>query len=131
MEDLEATIAAPVPGREKKWVREVTSSLDTLSSAFERHVTETESRDGFLQQLVTDAPRLDPAVARLRRDHLEIRLLIEDVQTRARGAAPGEDPSPEKLRTAALELLGRLARHRQRGADLIYEAYLVDIGTGD
>jgi hypothetical protein len=131
MEHLEATIAAPAPGRETTWAQEVTSSLDTLASAFERHVTETESRDGFLHQLTTDAPRLDPAVRRLRRDHLQIRLLIENLQESARGAAVGEDPSPENLRTAALELLGRLARHRQRGADLIYEAYMVDIGTGE
>jgi hypothetical protein len=131
MDDLEATIAAPAPGREQTWAREVTASLDTLSSAFEHHVTETESRDGFLRQLTTDAPRLDPAVGRLRRDHRQIRLLIENLQTSARGAAVGEVPSPEQLRTAALELLGRLARHRQRGADLIYEAYMVDIGTGE
>lgn len=136
MDDLEATIAAPAPGREKKWAGEVASSLDTLASAFEHHVAETESRDGFLHQLTMDAPRLDPAVGRLRRDHLEIRLLIENLQTSARGAARGEDPSPEDpspedLRTAALELLGRLAQHRQRGADLIYEAYMVDIGMSE
>lgn len=131
MDDLEATIAAPAPGREKKWAGEVASSLDALASAFEHHVAETESRDGFLHQLTMDAPRLDPAVGRLRRDHVEIRLLIENLQTSARGATRGEDPSPEDLRTAALELLGRLAQHRQRGADLIYEAYMVDIGMSE
>ena len=31
-------------------------------------------------------------------------------------------------REAATELVGRIVRHRQRGADLIYEAYEVDIG---
>ena len=31
-------------------------------------------------------------------------------------------------REAATRLLDRLARHRQRGSDLIYEAYAVDIG---
>jgi hypothetical protein len=30
-----------------------------------------------------------------------------------------------------MELLKRLARHRQRGADLLYEAYQVDISAGD
>ena len=28
-------------------------------------------------------------------------------------------------------LLGRLVRHRQRGSDLLYEAWAVDIGGGD
>jgi hypothetical protein len=27
-----------------------------------------------------------------------------------------------------LELLGQLSRHRQRGVDLVYDAYDVDIG---
>ena len=30
--------------------------------------------------------------------------------------------------TGPSKLLGQLTRHRQRGADLIYEAYQVDIG---
>ena len=131
MEELETAIAAPAPGRETAWAQEVASSLGTLTSAFERHVAETESPDGFLQQLTTEAPRLDPAVSRLRRDHARIKLLIQTLRTGAREAAAGGHPSPTDLRTAALELLGQLARHRQRGADLIYEAYLVDIGTGD
>jgi hypothetical protein len=32
------------------------------------------------------------------------------------------------VRAAATSLLARLARHRQRGADLVFEAYQVDVG---
>ena len=131
MEDLEASIAAPASGRVKRWAQKVSSSLDIPASAFEHHVTETESHDGFLQQLITEAPRLHPAALRLRTDHSEIKHLIEDLRMSASEAARGEESSPEELRRASLELLGRLARHRQRGADLIYDAYLVDIGVGD
>ena len=35
------------------------------------------------------------------------------------------------VREEALGLLQAIARHRQRGADLIYEAYSVDIEAGD
>jgi hypothetical protein len=34
------------------------------------------------------------------------------------------------MRTDLTALLVALAKHRQRGADLIYEAYDVDIGGG-
>jgi len=34
-------------------------------------------------------------------------------------------------REAINQLLALLARHRQRGSDLIYEAYAVDIGGSD
>jgi hypothetical protein len=33
-----------------------------------------------------------------------------------------------KLRALGTELVATLARHRQRGADLVYEAYEFDIG---
>ena len=36
-----------------------------------------------------------------------------------------------EVRVRATSLIARLARHRQRGADLIYEAFDTDIGGGD
>jgi len=36
----------------------------------------------------------------------------------------------EEVRVELTALLAALARHRQRGADLIYEAFAVDIGGG-
>lgn len=131
MDELEATIAAPAPMRERMWSQALASALDTLADAFEHHVTETEAAGGFLQQVTADAPRLHPAVKRLRKDHADIGVLVADLRTRAGEATGDEEPSPAQLRAQALDLLGRLAQHRQSGADLIYEAYLVDIGTGE
>jgi hypothetical protein len=34
----------------------------------------------------------------------------------------------ERVRQRADELLAALSRHRQRGADLVYEAYATDLG---
>jgi hypothetical protein len=44
---------------------------------------------------------------------------------------PVTAPDAEAVRKQGTNLLGRLVRHRQRGADLIYEAYQTDIGGGD
>jgi hypothetical protein len=131
MDDLEATIAAPAPLRERMWGQALASALDTLAEAFEHHVSETEAADGFLQQVTADAPRLHPAVKRLRKDHAEISVLVADLRTRAGEVVGDEEPSPAQLHAQALDLLARLAQHLQVGADLIYEAYLVDIGTGE
>ena len=38
---------------------------------------------------------------------------------------------PSKLREAGTALLARVVRHRQPGADLLYEAYEVDVGAMD
>ena len=42
------------------------------------------------------------------------------------GAGGTEDV--EQVRALGTSLLGRIVRHRQRGADLVYEAYEVDVG---
>jgi hypothetical protein len=36
----------------------------------------------------------------------------------------------DAIRAEVLELLLAVSRHRQRGADLVYEGYNVDIGGG-
>jgi hypothetical protein len=39
-----------------------------------------------------------------------------------------DSAEPQALRDGLTDLLAELVRHRQRGADLVYEAYSVDIG---
>jgi hypothetical protein len=39
--------------------------------------------------------------------------------------------SVTQVRRRVIALLGRLAIHRQRGSDLVYEAYNVDITAAD
>jgi hypothetical protein len=41
-----------------------------------------------------------------------------------------QDAFVDGLRSQLTEMLYALARHRQRGADLVYEAYDVDLGGG-
>ncbi len=42
-----------------------------------------------------------------------------------------DDAGVEQARTEALELLKGLLAHRHRGAELVYDAYNVDVATGD
>ena len=55
----------------------------------------------------------------------EIAALVADSEP------PVAETDVDDLRERATGLLGHLVRHRQRGADLIYEAYQTDIGGGD
>jgi hypothetical protein len=104
----------------------VMACLEDLRSALQRHVVETEADGGLLNQILTDAPRLANAVYRLRQDHVELSDAVAALLIRP---APGNGDSAA-IRDAGLSLLGQLARHRQRGADLLYEAYNVDVGGG-
>ena len=126
MSALEQALAAPTPGRPAAWVQRVDAALTELSADFAEHVAETEGAGGTHEAALATAPRLSNSVRRLVADHAGITGLIGDLLVRVCSpVAAGEVDAVRDLGTA---LLSRLARHRQLGADLIYEAYQVDLG---
>ena len=118
--------------RVDEWRRGVSDALASLHDVWTRHVVETEAPGAFLDELVGEAPRLSTPAARLRREHNEILGVI----TRAEKTLDqvlleaNHDQFVEGLRADLTEMLCALAHHRQRGADLIFAAYDVDIGGG-
>jgi hypothetical protein len=126
MSAVEQALAAPAPGRGAAWAERVHVALVELISDFDEHVTLTEGPDGLYEDILGAAPRLTHTVALLRREHAE----IGDVLRRTASAADGPVAVAE-LRDGCTSLLGRLIRHRQRGADLVYEAFESDIGGQD
>jgi hypothetical protein len=129
MSGLEIAIAAPAPGRVYEWARGVRDAVVVVHEVWTRHVVETEAPGAFLDELVEAAPRLSKPALRLREEHGEILSILLAVEDRL--AVEMEDVEwAESLRSDLTALLVALARHRQRGADLVYEAYDVDIGGG-
>lgn len=119
--DLESAIAAAAPGREAAWSDQVRTALERLAAAFTYHVEATEGPDGLFDQVRRRAPRLDRLCRHLAADHPVI------ARELAAATAALDDGVPE-AREKVLSLLAHLARHRQLGADLVYEAYEVDLG---
>ena len=117
---VERALAAPAG--EPGWRSAVLSRFAALREAFADHIAVTEGHDGLYAELLSTAPRLAHGVDGLVRDHTRLRHAIDAVWVRAPGARPQE------LRAWAGDLLRDLSRHRQRGADLVYEAYQTDIG---
>ncbi len=132
MSDLEIALAAPAPHR-VEWIMGVRGALHAVHEMWTRHIVETEAPGAFLDELVSEAPRLSTPASRLRREHSEV--LAEIAHGEKRLATPPELEDEyaewvEETRVELTRLLAALARHRQRGADLVYEAYDVDIGGG-
>ncbi|HKS98584.1 MAG TPA: hypothetical protein VJT31_03560 [Rugosimonospora sp.] len=111
-----------VPATQPDWATVVGVRLRALQSAFAEHVQLTEGSDGLYAELLEHAPRLAYRVGRLVRDHDALASNIEALCSRTGSAAPDE------LRGRSANLLRELFRHRQRGADLVYDAYSTDIG---
>jgi len=130
MGDLDSALATASVGRESPWSLELTHRLNVLREAFGNHVVVTESPTGFLSEIVDRAPRLAHTVDKLRLEHASITAAIDRASVAVQLA--GENPSHvEDARKSVLELLHKLALHRQKGAEVVYEAYEVDIEAGD
>ena len=132
MSALESAMAAPSSGERAHWAERVYVALVELSADFTTHVDITEGPHGLYRDVLRTAPRLDGSVKGLTREHAVINAHLDDLlaRTGAAGAAGGAGGADdvELVRELGTALLGRLVRHRQRGSDLVYEAYELDIG---
>ena len=129
MSGLEIAIAAPAPGRLDDWAHGVRDALAVLQEVWTHHIVDTETPGAFLDELVDAAPRLAKPAQRLREEHAQILSILLEVEDKL-APEPEDAEWSERLRSVLTSLLVALARHRQRGADLVYEAYAVDIGGG-
>ncbi|NUR63613.1 MAG: hypothetical protein HOV87_33875 [Catenulispora sp.] len=87
-----------------------------LSAAIAEHLAATEGESGLYAELVAADPRLAFAVESLIREHAELRRAMR------------RDLSRDLSQAQLADLARRLDRHCQRGNDLVYEAYVVDLG---
>jgi len=126
MDALEAALAAPAVERLDFWAERIAVALVELSGDWTTHVAMTEGPDGLHRDIVVAAPRLAHAVGRLSDEHTLVTRLVEELLAATRSVTTVEQV--DSVRDSAVTLLGKLARHRQRGADLIFEAYEADIG---
>lgn len=126
MSALEGALAAPATTDLTRWAQRVHVALVELSGDFRVHIGITEGPEGLYRDLLETSPRLSEAVAGLTREHAQITAQVDKLL--ARLAAPDVIDEVDRVRAKGTALLGRLVRHRQRGSDLVFEAYEFDIG---
>jgi hypothetical protein len=124
MSDLELALAAPSNTHAGRWAQQVRTALLGLETGLRDHVAVTEGSDGLHQELVATAPRLSGPVAELTAEHATLREQLVELLDLV--GLPAIDA--RAVRHAGTSLLDLLMRHRQRGADLVFEAYEFDVG---
>jgi hypothetical protein len=113
---LEDALAAPATADQARWAQRVHVALVEVPGDFHQHIDIAEGPNGLYYDLLKTSPRLSDAVATLTREHELIRTAPDAIEDAAR------------VRGLGTALLGRLIQHRQRGSDLLFEAYEFDIG---
>jgi hypothetical protein len=126
MSALEDALAAPAVSDTRRWAHRVHAAAVELAGDFRQHVDITEAPGGLYREVLETSPRLSGAVATLTGEHVLIGGQVDSLLTRV--AASDVDSDVDRVRDLGTALLGRLVRHRQRGADLVFEAYEFDIG---
>jgi citrate synthase len=122
---VDLALESPI-AHEDVWRERVSAAMGELQHDFADHVELTEGPDGFYDRISASAPRLEPAIERLRREHVEVAASISRALIVLEPGSPVADVP--RLREELTVLVGTLRRHRQAGGDLVYEAYEVDLG---
>jgi hypothetical protein len=129
MISLERSLARPAPGRVRQWADTVHEALINLAATFERHIAVTEGDNGFLAEIGEHSPRLINAIGRMCDEHDRIRRELSSTLAHIRRLpAHASNDDIDALRDHVTVLVTDLVRHRQHGADLVWEAHAVDIG---
>ena len=126
--DLEEALARPAGQEAGHWYGEVAGHVRALAEAFRHHAQQSEGPEGLLPQIVEAQPRLVPAVQAVKREH---QVLLDAISRLEAAASPSGGADVPGVREDALRLLHDVAVHRQRGSDLIYQAYYIDVEGGD
>lgn len=126
MATLEAALDHPA-GLGSTWRGRVRAALTELAHDLRDHVELTEAEGGFYDDILTKAPRLSHRVEEQKAEHAELLAEVERLLAERDEGMPDAE-SVVAHREAATRLIGMLVRHRQRGSDLTYEAYEVDLG---
>jgi hypothetical protein len=124
---LEEALTAPL-GDAAAWQERAAKAGRLIAEEIQAHIDETEGDEGFLTAVQDEAPRLASAITRLLDEHEEMVAMADRFV--AQVESPDDGITLQDVRALGVSLLGLLVRHRQKGADLIYEAYQVDLGSG-
>lgn len=127
---LEESISSPAAGRIAEWTEQVSKEMTGVRDAWEQHVIVTEKPGGLYEEIMERAPRLAGNIHRLQGEHPSIGEAVETMVARLGSTEITEDGawSLDAARDDLLRFIGLVVKHRQRGADLVWEAYNVDIG---
>jgi hypothetical protein len=127
--DLERAFARAAGDDAAGWAAATGAVTEEMGRTLDDHVADTEAPGSFYDDIVENYPNLAHAAGRLQAEHEPLRAGLDGL---VRTLADVQDEAGvEQARHEALDVIRALLVHRQRGAELVYDAYNVDVATGD
>ena len=130
-DELSASMAAvqdalATVGSDPVWAERMRGALGALAADLRSQTGAAHIGDGTHRRVLQAQPRLSKAVADQDREQDRLAAAFDELRTRVGGtqAAGGVADLCHRGRM----LMDRLARHRQRGSDLLHEADQADLG---
>ena len=126
---LEIAISSPAAGRIPEWTDLVTKEMVGSATPSSSTCWSPNDPAGCTKRSSCGRLELDGTIRRLKDEHPEIGEKVGEMLARLDQAEIGSPAWPlEDARDDLQRFIGTVIRHRQKGADLVWEAYNVDIG---
>ncbi|MHC8495801.1 MAG: hypothetical protein ACYYNF_02270 [Actinomycetes bacterium] len=109
------------------WWVGLAQELDRLDDQLAVHRADVEGPGGFHSQVLSDAPRVAPAVAQLEIEHDRLGSLIREARQRV-GELSGDPDATDEAAALVSGLTQRLRAHQGLADDVFHQAYRIDIG---
>lgn len=109
------------------WWVALVQEVDRLDDALALHRADVEGPGGFHAQVLSDAPRVAPAVAHLEIEHDRLGATIRETRQRV-GEISGDPAAVAEAIELVSELINRLRGHQGAADEVFHQAYRIDIG---
>ena len=126
MIDYEAAITTPVAS--PMWLENAVQGLAVLRTALNEHISEVDRSDGIIAKALDHAPWLESHAEILRNQHDDLSARVQRLGEILDGFDTEDATAVAIMREESYDLIRHLSRHRQNGAELVYDAYDMDIG---
>jgi hypothetical protein len=130
LQEVERLAGMAARGREDRWLREIRASAASMEAALDIERAEGSEVDSLLTDIERSEPRLHKRVLQVRDRYQQLADEFHELRTLI-DKAGDDDLDVADLRRRLDQLATEVRYQRAREADLIYEAYLVDLGSGD
>jgi hypothetical protein len=131
MHGLELALAAPAPRRQRDWCERVAKELGVVNEALAQHVLTAEAPEGLFAEIEAAAPPLHHRIGRLKREHAQLLRQTDALEAYVAQERVLKRYAFQEIRQRAGWLLTGLRQRTALAADLVFELYDTDIGSGD